>query len=452
MGEEVSFYDFRDLIVPTRLKNEHSGIIENGKSGFVTNPDSVDKAYLFSSAERKALCCQTGFDEQDFEFPISDFAIANGTERRFFGGHQQSMKYWLRPGSQSIEDDIITHGGLGFWVDKVDYNDPSFNAGIVPAMNLDVQKIIQLKKKIPGFGEIKEAKDKNGKTLYHTISIGSWPEKLAPNTEELERIFYKDPESFIQTGKKFIDFDRKLVPWKLKYVICDYYYDYRVEYKPSASNLEYCFQGKFYVRTKNHRDYHVRTRNHYKEPMNIDSGFCLSRPYQYVWLEEKPKEWIIANYQDLPKPLNPHGTGKAEQMVVWAGEIMRSGINFSAPVSLHQNQTEKEPTYQDSVVRAYLNGEGQFRECNFLTESLVTPICGIKKEKERCAPVVVANSTFLDVRSSKKLSEFNREIFPGEVLLKQSGVDKDKPYQDLDKKINYIDEIKKHQNGYERGM
>ncbi|MBO4823217.1 MAG: hypothetical protein J5580_01470 [Clostridia bacterium] len=436
MGIEVQFYDFRNLIVPTTIKNQHIG------RGLAVEQDvdTVDKAYILTCGERNQVLKQLGIGPLRSGLPASDFAVANGTKFQtgvspFTHNKTKMMNYWLRPGKFTFEDFFKNKNNSGI---APDVNRADIDAGLAPVMNLDIQKIIKLQKRIPGFGKINTVKDNHGNERYHTITIGLWPEKIAKETKELEWLYQNEPNRFIATGKTFTDIEHKfIVPegdWNkscYEHVVSD------------DINREYCFQGKYYVRAKNHPEF-----NH------GEGGFKSEARAGYVWLEEKPKEWIILNDKEALKALDPKKHGKAKTMTVWAGEVMRSGIPFYSQQALcRMPHFEQEIAYQDSMVRNYLNGEGEFRECNFLTESLVTPGgIYINKEREIVRSSTKSGQSLLIPENLTKLHELNREMIRGEIQLKHPEIDMNKFYEDLGKVIDYVDEAEKRQSGEERSL
>ena len=435
MGTEVQFYDFRDLIVPTTNKNQHLGRGLKEEQ----DADTVDKAYILSCEERNLVLKNLGI-ALDKGLPSSDFAVANGTKFQtgvspFTHSQVKMMNYWLRPGEFEFEDYFKNNNsGIAPDIDRED-----IDAGLAPVMNLDLEKIMQLQKQIPGFGKINAIKDKNGKTMYHTIAIGSWPEKIAKETKELEWLYQNEPNRFLATGKTFTDIEKKfIVPEK---DLNNPYYEHVVSHDV---NQEYCFQGKYYVRAKNH-----------PELNRGKGGFKSETQNGYVWLEEKPKAWIILNDTEVLKALDSKKHSEVKTMTVWAGEVMRSGIPFYSQQALRLRRSshlEQNITYQDSMVRNYLNGEGEFRECYFLTESLVTP-AGIYRNQE----MVISNDkeqnqSLLVTKELKKLSQLNREMIRGAIQLKHPEININKFYQDLGKVMGYLDETEKQQSGEERSL
>lgn len=434
MGAEVEFCDFRELVVPTTIKNYHLGRFLSSQQDI----DTVDSAYIFSSSERNKMMEKIGINLGK-GLTACDFAIANGTKCEAV----KQMKYWVRPGfvndfRETLEILKNNQGGITPDIERDD-----IDAGIAPVMNFDIQKILQFKQRITGFGNINAVKDDSGKVLYHMITVGCWPEKIAKASKEMEWLYNVEPTQFFPTGKTFADIDYQfIVPqndWDKPYS----------EYVPSNKNLEYLFQGKYYVRAKNHTEFN-----------RGKGGFKNEASNGYVWIEEKPKEWVILNYKDLPKQLNAKGNGKAKTMTVWSGEIMRSGMPYYSTLTRQAIEKTKDPyyhgkqySYQDSMIHQYLNGEGQFRTCNFLTEALVVPT-GLVKTRE----FIFTNTgvekgySILVPEKLKKLHELNREMVRGVIQLKHPEIDLDKFYHDLNRVIDFVDETQSKSDDNERTM
>ena len=75
MGAEVEFCDFRELVVPTTIKNYHLGRFLSSQQDI----DTVDSAYIFSSSERNKMMEKIGINLGK-GLTACDFAIANGTK------------------------------------------------------------------------------------------------------------------------------------------------------------------------------------------------------------------------------------------------------------------------------------------------------------------------------------------------------------------------------------
>lgn len=435
MGTEVQFFDFRDLVVPTTIKNQHVGRALRIEQ----DADTIDKVLILTGKERDQVLKNLGIDLLRNGLPAADFAVANGTKFQtsvspFTHNQIKMMNYWLRPGEFEFEDYFKNKNSSGI---APDIDRADIDAGLAPVMNLDIQKIIKLQKRIPGFGKINAVKDNHGNERYHTITIGLWPEKIAKETKELEWLYQNEPNRFLATGKTFTDIEKKFIVPKEDWN--NPYYEHVVSHDV---NQEYCFQGKYYVRAKNH-----------PELNRGKGGFKSETQNGYVWLEEKPKAWIILNDTEVLKALDSKKHSKVKTMTVWSGEVMRSGIPFYSQQALrHISHSEEKIIYQDSMVRNYLNGEGKFRECNFLTESLVTP-AGIYRNQEMVNSNDKEQNQFLLVtKELKKLSQLNREMIRGAIQLKHPEININKFYQDLGKVMGYLDETEKNQSGEERSL
>ena len=430
MGSAVVFNDLRSIIVPTQLKNCHTGKflkIEN-------DPDTLDQAFILSAHEQKKLLKELGITADDCQLLACDFAKANGTKCEIGVSSLNQvpgnvMKYWLRPGGYlNFEDYLKQRHGL-----SADLLRHTPDAGLAPCMTIDVEKLAELSQKINGLGKIGAVRGAQGKVAYYTIQIGCWPKTIAQHSQEMERLYRIEPNRFIKTGKGFSDIEYQYVAPKFEWE--NPYYRYNVT---DYQNMEYSFQGKYYVRAKNHTEF------------DHDGGFRNREQSDYVWLEEKPLQLILskADYKIYMEALKHKGNGKAKTITVWAGEVLRSGIPFHALPSYRKGKDtdEKGKQYQDSMIRDYLNGTGQFRECNFLTEALVVPAGFYRTyEFERIVNGPRPSDHLVVENDTKKLSELNREMICREIQLK-TGIDTKKFRDDLFTVMNAIDEIQKNDN------
>ena len=192
---------------------------------------------------------------------------------------------------------------------------------ICPAMQLDAAAVIAAKKTSKSMFNIIK-KEGNGKGIYyHTLEFGEFPKTyvgLAFN-EELEHNYQLN--SIQKTGKKYIGCYVSELP---------------------TYNFEYLYRGQKYVRVVS------RTRDADSEFLNGDPA---PESGDIVWAKVEPITWIIRNWDDLPKELNPNGTGKAKTIKLRTEEGIISGVPFYPNRHNDNNQL-----WQNSTIRGYLNG------------------------------------------------------------------------------------------------
>ncbi len=158
----------------------------------------------------------------------------------------------------------------------------------------------------------------NGKILYHTLKFGVYPQER----RELEYEYSIFPHLyFTKTGKKFVDTTNN---------------DF------SVLN-EYLHDGKKYIR-------------------------YISYDKSVDWFEVQPIIWRIRNWKDLPKTINPQGSGTAKYLDLKSEKALLGLYlhddfldNWNLYKDLVGNKNAKKLEencclWQNSIVRGFLNG------------------------------------------------------------------------------------------------
>lgn len=115
-------------------------------------------------------------------------------------------------------------------------------------------------------------------------------------------------------------------------------------------NDEYEFEGRTYVRTIS-KSY--RWESFFKDNTNVE-------PKVY-WFEVEPIKWIIRNYDQMPKSINPNGNGKANSIIVRSKDAIIASVPYykgeicidSYGDSFHLGMNKA--TWQNSTLREFLN-------------------------------------------------------------------------------------------------
>jgi len=108
---------------------------------------------------------------------------------------------------------------------------------------------------------------------------------------------------------------------------------------------EYSFNGGKYVRKIMYSacDFGSFSVNTFADGTSFATG-------HYYWFNVEPIRWLIANWDELPKSVNPSGTGAATEMKLVASEEIMSGVPF------FYNGTATDRTmWKNSTARSYLN-------------------------------------------------------------------------------------------------
>lgn len=209
---------------------------------------------------------------------------------------------------------------------------------------------------------IKEVTDIEGETIYHTLQLGAYPkinqdEALSNVLEDL----YNNgniKEGLTTTGRWYTENGQK-----------ENYKDFAGKHSP-----EFEYNGELYVRQiSNPNDSDIR----------YSDGTFAGKVGTVRWEKVEPISFVIKNWDEMPKEINPNGSGKAKYFDLRAEEAIVSNFPFY-PDENDNNST----MWQNSMPRGFLNGidvrnitengksefgaarGGNFKgECNFLNEA-----------------------------------------------------------------------------------
>lgn len=310
----IRIMELKNFIKKTRLENE-DGYGHRGNKEFDTNDyiflETFDELELLSDDERKT-------------YP-SDYAVMNGALMGKF--HQPPLNrktiwYWLRS--------VDPNGGVDTVVINGDYykDDCLYDASgcLRPALNINLSSIVSNRNIIKNL-KVKTVKCRENKFI-HTIEFGSYPQNKAKNSKELEQLY--QTEKLIPTGKTYTGY--------MKYSRC------------FEKNPEFEYNGKKYVRVVSKRcDNDAEYKDGTRAPKN-------GTP---MWAEVQPIKWIINNWHELPKFINPKGTGTAETIYVTSQDAIIAGIPFYID---NDDEGYTMTMWQNSPIRAFLNGYDLYEE------------------------------------------------------------------------------------------
>ena len=210
--------------------------------------------------------------------------------------------------------------------------------------------------------DIREVKDTEGKTIYHTLQIGEYVKtKVDENLSRTLELLYhggKIQEGIVCTGRWYSSNGQK-----------ENYKDYAGKHSP-----EFEYQGNRYVRVVSYPN---------GEEDRYSDGTPTGKVGTIRWAKVEPISFVIKNWDEMPKSINPKGNGRAKYFDLRAEEAITSNIPFY-PDEDDQNST----MWQNSSIRGFFNGidvrniqsngnieygasrGGNFTgECNFLNEA-----------------------------------------------------------------------------------
>ena len=300
--------DLKKFILPTKLDNTDKNQ-ESGNKRFQTE----DLIYLDSYD----ILVDISVDVE-ITYP-TDYAIMNNAliSRSNQGPKdRKSCWTWLRSASSSYKVHRLLFDGA--------LNDSTVNntyGGLCPVLHLNLSSVISARSASRDFFRISEIKTK-GSSKYHTIEFGEYPKTYVGDrkNKELEKLY--SSRRLVSTGKTYtgrIDNDGKLI-----------------------SHSEFEYKGQKYVR--------VLTKK-YDDDSEYSDGTMAPENGTYMWVRVEPIVWNIRNWDELPKEINPTGSGKAKFIDIRTDEAIISGIPF------YPNTDDNNCSmWQNSTIRGYLNG------------------------------------------------------------------------------------------------
>lgn len=296
--------DLTRFIIPVELDNTD----ENQKMG---NRSFKTKDYVFLDSDDDII----DLNSKERQTTATDYAVMNGALLR--NKDTSFTWYWLRSAySKSSVHDVDNDGDRSYlYAYETD-------GCARPALHLNLSSIISARSASRDFGKIGVLGDK------HTIELGEYPKSHAKNEDELEKIFKNG--SLTKTGKK--------------------YTGYRKDDGSFAQNEEFEYKGKRYVRV---------VCKKYDDDSHFSDGKNEPETGKVSWALVEPIVWNVRNWDDLPREINPKGTGKAKYIDVQTEEGILSGLPFYPE---YGDEKGPDTMWQNSPIRAFLNGYDLHRE------------------------------------------------------------------------------------------
>lgn len=300
--------------------------------------DFIVRTKLDNTTWHKKLLFKSSFATNDYVFLESEEELEALSEAE----REAKPTYYASMLSSGELDGYLTRDAIGgsyLQMAKFDGSDEgsvenlrTAKYAICPAMSLDTASIISERKKSNNF-KIESVKDENGKIIYHTIEFGAYPQDKAENSEEIWKLFHGG--KLKETGKVY----------------------------PPVNYDEVEYNGEKYVKDLRSDD----------------------------WIKIQPIKWKIRNWDELPKEINPDGTGTAKTIRVRSEKAIMSNLPFKAgpkygddidlssfgfkpnplsPKTLvrkiknskYKKYNRRAMLWQNSIMRAYLNGYDLHKE------------------------------------------------------------------------------------------
>ena len=308
--------DLKSFIVPTKLENtDDEG---NHDNSFATK----DLIYLDSYPDVKNL------SKDEISVYPTDYAVMNGCWR--YGlVKKKSCEVWLRTAKYINAVIILDSEGIP----GRRYIESDFLA-ICPALRLDLSKVVSARNSSQDIFKINAVANKNGRVLYHTIEFGEYPKSYVGEmkNKELEKLFSEN--KLVKTSKSYTG-----------------YMNYEDEcFGEFASHPEFEHEGQKYVRVITEKG---------DDECQFSDGTIAPESGIPLWVKVEPITWKIRNWDEMPRSINPQGTGSANFISVRAENGITSGIPFYNDIN---NFNKNCSLWQNSPIRAYLNGYDLYQE------------------------------------------------------------------------------------------
>ncbi len=357
--------DFRNGIIPRALKNNDCD--NKVKKEYTT----TDLVYLDSYKEQfgGSLTDMDRRASPTDHAKIHNVYISNSRQTKT---GSNSCWWWLRSDGNRCTAYYVNNDGD--W-DNI-FSSYMF-LGLRPALlynlpsNISARSVFRIfkRQKVEDKGDnleydIKEISDKNGEVIYHCLQLGERPKTKIDEelSKKLESLYHggRLGEGIRATGRWYTDNGQK-----------ENYKDFAGVHSP-----EFEYEGEKYTREIAYPDLESSSRT-------FSDGTKIGEAGIVRWFKVEPVSWIIRNWDEMPKSINPKGNGKAKWFDLISEEVLTGNIPF------YPNEGNLNCTmWQNSTIRGFFNGidvrnitqngsknHGAQRggnytgECNFLNET-----------------------------------------------------------------------------------
>lgn len=270
------------------------------------------------------------------------------------------------------------------------------NVGVSPYIRLNLGKVV---KYLEDSGQANPSiLDVDGESQY--ILFGEYPQTICSKSEAVElEVAYTQMHMAKLKGIPYVPQNKEdeMIETGKKYLLdvkCDTQRQCVVDVE---TGREILFQNQKYVEVPR-TDYHKISSSILSNGKEIQKAIdgSESNLWAFFYSKVEPIKWKILNWQDMPKSINPVGTGKAKYIECMSDRILVGGLPY------HINESSQYATlYQNSTIRGFLNGinvedaknmnerwflagGGDFKKfgISFLNSAFSDISCEIKIEKE----------------------------------------------------------------------
>ena len=388
-----------NYIIPTKIPNTNMrGKIRIGYG-------TKDKVFIDSREEIEK------YPPSMLQAYPTDYALENGANQfTDMFGNNLGTDYWLRSVNRKINDknranriikyqppnaydllpmlsqprqaNLMYNGENLSMIDGKDYlvpGEPRDNSiSTCPVIHLDLSYINENEK----LANIQPVYDKNGTLLYHTIEFGKFPQTMAKNSKSLESKYLSNERcNYHNYCNELVYYDGKIKDVPINDLLLHTHEEYHGHYRTIDGDPidtrynEFEFCGKRYVRVEKDGDYNPHGHR--------------DTLHEYAWFNVEPIKWIIRNWKDLPRSINPNGTGKAKYLDLRTEKAIITGKTIHGPIwdddirdciytryFHYEIKTKiKRKLWESGGLRNYLNNGFLFQAftANKINVSLLTP-------------------------------------------------------------------------------
>ena len=391
--------DLTKFILPTELQNND----ENGKLGD-SSYNTKDLIYIDSYED--LVKYSNGYNALNKICYATDFVAMNGAYLKNYDNKSNTAECcvnWTRSSGSKYQVKVLKNNNVD------SFYATSYKSGVIrPSLHLDLSAVVSEIKNFSGLFPIKKSKMKEFRN-YYTIEFGEFPKTYVGDDKNKELNELYELKRINMTGKKYLGYLNENKNIK------------------DIGAPEFKYKGQKYVRVKSN----LYNLAEYEVPNK-----------EYAWVKVEPITWIIRNWDEMPKEINPNGLGTATFIDVKSEQAIFGDIRFYLGYTNKYGFTGGQDKYcnmwQNSTIRGYLNGinvnniktngnlnftapnGGDFSgKNNFLKEAFNVDISNIskrtqeislenelEKEFENSKPVV--RKSRLDKLNPDKTSKLNR--------------------------------------------
>ena len=313
---------------------------------------------------------------------VSDFAITQGcyiNRKPFAPKGKDGGSYWLRDSSVGYECEYNTERYFPYRVSRFSAlckekvgrtNAHSTYVGVRPCLAIDIRSLIPEQCNLQGV-KVEEIK-KGGEILYRTIEIPDfqYPQSKISDEESKKLEEAYNSQNLKKTGRSYTGRDIS-----------------KEQDEGSKIYDEYSYEDSLYVRVD-------AKPNWYEYEYSDGTNVCDN---EIIWIKVEPIKWIIKNWEQLPREINPEGTGETDRIQLKSKDILIGGMCM-----YHTKNTDAD-VYIDLTDNRFYGGFSDMCE-------VLDPICETKMDIERSSIKNVRMGLPINVSAATKVMWQNSKV------------------------------------------